>query len=260
MAHEFISADFRRQQRDKLRNLQQRSGETLRAYLQTAEVLFNEAYTEMPEDQGDLIRDLLSGMEDYGLAKKVAVCQYTTLKQVIDEVMRLNGVGDFLKPRTKGKVHALWETEEEHGDSLMQRIIETITTIFREERKRNKEEIVSAIQQHLPLPKPQQNRSPRTPRLATKDDRCYRCQRNGHFARDCRVNLNPTPEPPKIPARDDRGGPGDDRCRRCRQPGHLARECRTDPPARPCYCGDRHWFYDCPQRHLRNTDSSPRGN
>jgi len=64
-------------------------------------------------------------------------------------------------------------------------------------------------------------------------DKCYKCNRPGHFARECRMDQ--------------------DRCYRCNDLGHLARDCSKEIDSGACYnCKNPgHVQRDCPEASQR---------
>lgn len=97
LARDYISADFCRLQRDKLRELTQRSRESIQVSLKMYETLLNEAYEEVPQDQSELIRVLLSGLEDEQMAQQIAAQELGTIKEAVADILKNVSRGDFLR-------------------------------------------------------------------------------------------------------------------------------------------------------------------
>lgn len=112
MAHVYVSADFCRVQRDRLRELAQRSGETIGSYLETYETLLNEAYARVPDDQSELIRDLLSGLKDEAMACCIAACGHATIRATVKDILIQSHWRDYLRKQVKHKVAVIIPTGE----------------------------------------------------------------------------------------------------------------------------------------------------
>lgn len=75
-------------QRDKLRDLTQKAGESVRPYLKMLETLINEAYEEVPPDQSELVRDLLSGLDDESMAQRIVAKQHETIRDAVADILK----------------------------------------------------------------------------------------------------------------------------------------------------------------------------
>lgn len=83
LAERYVNANFSEAQREALDRLEQRPGEGLYNYITTFEVMLNEAYDKLPDNQSTLIRTFLSGLSDREMAKRVAKRKLTTLAKVV---------------------------------------------------------------------------------------------------------------------------------------------------------------------------------
>lgn len=75
--------------------------------------LFNEAYEVVPADQSELICDLLGGLEDEAMARRIAAKQHETIREKVDDIIIYVHRGDFLRKRKQGKVSAVEPLQNE---------------------------------------------------------------------------------------------------------------------------------------------------
>lgn len=254
----FISAAFEQHQRDALRNFTQRPGESITTYNYEFKALVEEGYPTLPTDQGELVRVYLSNLANRGLAEAlVQNDQITTLENAMNQALKKSKVSEMLIPRPKGRTGSLSSplTPELAAVTKALDAVTALATDLTNSHKKLQGEVASM---KTPSPKPvPQAPVPMAPpaqrRRATRDDRCYRCGRYGHFAADCRQSLPAKPNP---------GTQSQNmiKCGRCRRTDHQTRNCRAGPPSRPCYCGGHHWVYDCPENRQGATQAPARQN
>ena len=234
IAEHFISAAFQQTQKDALERLTQRPGEPLIKFNHEFLALTIEAYDELPEEQDGLIRTYLSALHDRDLAKAVLRERPTTLKDAIRATFARDRTEDFLRPRATG----VTATSAPLPTPQIEALIKAVEALTQNQQTLQREVIASRAPAQVAQVKPASNKSKVV---------CYRCNKKGHFAKECRSSTSYNREHYSPRPRDQQTARSL-KCDRCRATNHEVRNCRAGPPRRPCYCGGSHWCYDCPER------------
>jgi len=252
VASNFISADFTGRQRLALQSFQQRPGEALAKFTHEFIRLAQEAH---PGDYGhelddSLAKRYLSALADREMALRVVKQSPQSLQGAIDLVKDEHDASDKLEPPRKGigKVSSLFEEDS----SAIQTLTETVAALTK------KVEAIS-VQPTTPQGKGTYKGTYRSDKNKTQQKSkitCYRCGGPDHIARFCKSGAFNPHAPvfqPRAPGsytspQTSKGSSADGKCLRCRRVGHDVTSCQASPPKRPCVCGGRHWYYDCPHR------------
>lgn len=241
IAENFISAAFQSVQKDALENLAQRASESLNTFNFEFETLVRDAYDKLPENQDNLIRTYLSALHDRRLAESVVRSKPDTLREAMKQTVQRDRTSEYLKPRKTGKVSELTPVVSSKIDTLASAVGSLINSQKALVGQIN--QIKGESQQAVKVPPKPQSKQQVT---------CFRCKKQGHYAKDCRVKL--TYEKPQARQSDAVT------CARCRENTHTVRNCRAGPPKSPCYCGGSHWLYDCPERQRPTSNVPKQGN
>ena len=247
IADNFISAAFEQHQRDVLRAFTQRPGEPITTYNYEFNALVKEGYPTLPEDQSDLVRLYLSNLANRGMAENLV--QNDTIN-TLEDAMRLAQqkakAGERLMPRSapKGRtaeVSTLPSPELTAVTKALEAVAALANDIAKDQQEMKGQ--VAALTESSRKPAPRERAAQQPPaqrHRPTRNDKCHRCGKYGHFAADCRQPLPQKQGHPQQPS-------SLTKCERCRRTDHQTRNCRAGPPSRPCYCGGLHWTYDCPE-------------
>jgi cellular nucleic acid-binding protein len=232
IATNFISGAFQQNQRDALLSTTQRAGEGLTTFNYEFEALVKEGYDQLPVDQSDLVRSYLSALHDRKLALAVLNKKPGTLEQAMRLAIERDRANDYLRP--KGGRVALLELEgraEDHTSKHIESLTQSVNALAQMQK--------TLSEQMAQVARPAAEAAP------ANRTTCFRCQKPGHFARECR---NAPPPNQSQLHRQNEHATNAQRCERCRRTNHSVRNCRAGAPTTPCYCGERHWLYDCPRR------------
>jgi len=252
----FISASIQQLQRDALSRLEQRAGETLVSFNYEFEYLLSEAYSKLPEDQEELIRMYLSALKDRKLALSVLQDNPKTLEQAMRLAFKKNQTNDYLKPRT-----AVLDKNDQVKP--VQNQLKVLTQALTDLAKSQEMTNGRVAQLHSAPPKPFVR-----PKESTRSINCFRCEKPGHFARNCRSSVpfsDRLSNRPLVGSSQSDSSPTpsvkrEDKCSRCRSAQHKLPQCQAGPPSKPCFCGAMHWMYDCPHRRPNAQTAVNQGN
>lgn len=162
----------------------QKPGTPVRPYLKLFETLLK----EVPADQSELVRDLLSGLDDENMAQRIAAKQHETIREAVADILKHVTRKDFLRRRRHEKVAAVAPVGEEMVKGAVAELTQTIWAMQKENNEKFAK--VMAISTSAKATPPEKIPT-RAPRRAGREDKCHRCQKFVHFARDCRTNLSP---------------------------------------------------------------------
>lgn len=251
----FISPAFSSQQKDVLEELRQRPTESLLSFTREWLWVLKDAYPCMPRNEEPLVRTYLSALKDRAMARNVMKKRPVDVNHAIRLVKKEEEADQYLKPppASKGKTHASAPADPSFDRlcQAMEGLVKTQAEATKSQEKLHGQ--VAALAKEVAKPSLQQQQTKQPP------GPCYRCNKPGHWAKDCRQPQQQQPSPQIGPqcyrcrgfghlARECTGTPVGPQCNRCRRFGHVVRDCRSAPPRRPCSCGEIHWLYDCPKQ------------
>ena len=278
-----VSPIFSLHQKEKMMKLKQNKSTWL-AYDEEFGNLANEAFPEcMPEDQEELVKAYVNGLSSEALAYEILKKNPNTLqeaREIANEQQRYTAL-------LGGGTHKTYLSQETESSSGLQTLVKGMETLAQTQLELQKRIEEQAAPIRTPTPKKQgqkqkgqrsQGQTQNPNQRTFKQFTCYRCGKDGHIARNCRAPTNQLPvqnpqqkyqqlpppqhypqKPQQVPLPQQKQSTSvlnENKCFRCRQPGHMADQCCAPAPKRPCYCGEYHWLYDCPQRQA----SQPQGN
>lgn len=245
---EFISNGFHNSQKEALRNLKQKACETLKSYNYKTDKTAAEAYPEgLPTDQSDLIRWYLTGLKDYPLGKSVAKKNPATLLQAmeyVEEKARLPLLIGEKKPMDLA--YAIEENAAKTEEKITALTAAVERMVSRQQPPQQQTAAIAAPAAKLICYQCKQaghkaNACPNRPSQPSGSQKPT-------YAQASNPNWNRGQLRATAPAWTPTNRDASNKCLRCRREGHWARECRAPPPTRPCRCGQPHWFYDCPRK------------
>lgn len=147
---------------------------TIRSYLKTYETLLNKAYSYVSDDQSELIRDLLSGLEDEAMAFRVAARGHASICAAVKDILIQSHQRDYLRKWVKSKVAAVVPI----GEAVLGKAIEELTKSLLTSQKENSDKLKEVLA--LKTVNPGRSGAESKPRTYSKADRssdkCYQCQ------------------------------------------------------------------------------------
>ena len=257
ICYKFISQDFEGRQERALRELTQRPGESLPAFIYEHKRLIYEAYPKGVPHMKTAVSDFLSSLSDRSVATHI-IEQHglpATLHEAYTLVETRHSSSDFLGPRRhKGKTNMVHVADT----PMVAPPVVNLDPLAKAVDKLGDRMAHLESQLMAPQPVHEVRRVNKPPaRTDTPPGPCYNCGKQGHWSRDCRAPRQASARHHAPSLASPRTAPVAVKCDRCRRAGHEVRNCRAGPPNRPCYCGGSHWLYDCPEHRATASASTP---
>ena len=273
-----VSPIFPLRQKEKLMRHKQ-GKDTWLAYDEEFGNLYREAYPNPNQaPQEELIRVYTNGLTNESMAYEILKQNPQTVTEMRDLASKQQKYAAMMG--NSQKTHLSTEVKLAGEIQTLTKGIESLVQTQKDfEKKLSETETAAPITKPRAQPRNNQRGKASGSSQPPRNIVCYRCGQQGHVARNCRAptskpdvpkprqNWQQLPPPQHYPKKgaansQPQGQPQqqqtavvDNKCYRCRQPGHTVKGCTAAPPQRRCYCGEPHWYYDCPQRQQQQSQN-----
>ena len=234
LASSFLPVTVTEQKQMELESITQKPKESVLQYLQRFELLVSESYLSTPTSEEEvrrLSKLLGKGLSSDSMREKLInkgwprsigeACQrlrHAAEKAARKEQLSSNNNNPIPGSYKSGKSSVASESQNSELTKQIKELTAQVTMLT-----------AQAQREKLHSSKP-------ASASANSDRRtCYRCGHAGHIAQYCKASAPQAQQ-------------SSHKCDRCRRVGHETKHCTAPAPKRACFCGQKHWSYDCPSK------------